>query len=320
MSVRPSDQIVHKAAWLYYAHGMRQDEVAQALDISRASVATYLRRARETGIVTISASPQLFADDVLARRIEDRFGLKGAWVVPAMGSGTPLRDLALAAASVFLSLVNNGMRVGVAWGQTVYAIADLLPHADLRDVTVVELCGNMGAPYAYRPDECIMEIARRLNAKGHNFYAPLVMSSPRLAEALRREPVIREQFDSIARCDLSLFSIGTLDEDSHVVRCGAVDHSELVSLRSQGAAGVVAGRIIDGTGQSLDCAYNDRLISAELKALCQIPRRMVVCPSADRLQPLRAALAGGLCTHLVLPHDLAEPLLAMEAPHAEGRS
>ncbi|TIV92658.1 MAG: sugar-binding transcriptional regulator, partial [Mesorhizobium sp.] len=60
MAIRPAEQLIHKAAWLYYAHGLRQDEVASQLNISRASVAMYLRKARETGIVNISTSTQLF--------------------------------------------------------------------------------------------------------------------------------------------------------------------------------------------------------------------------------------------------------------------
>ena len=79
--VRPADQIIHKAAWLYYTHGLRQDEVARRLDISRASVAMYLRKARESGIVTITTSTRLFNADVLARQLEDRFGLEAVWVV-----------------------------------------------------------------------------------------------------------------------------------------------------------------------------------------------------------------------------------------------
>ena len=71
MTYRPAEQIVHKAAWLYYMHGLRQDEVAQRLNISRASVALYLRRAREAGIVNISTSTELFRDDWMARRLED---------------------------------------------------------------------------------------------------------------------------------------------------------------------------------------------------------------------------------------------------------
>lgn len=310
MAIRPAEQIIHKAAWLYYAHGLRQDEVARALDISRASVAMYLRKARETGIVNISTSTQLFAEDVLARQLEDALKLDSVWVVPdGTRSSDPTDEVPIVAASVFLNLVERGARIGVAWGRTVYTIADQMAHADLQGVTVVQLCGNLGAPYSYRPDECTMEIARRLNAKGLNFYAPLVLSTEELATALRAEPVIREQLEGIAACDLALFSIGTIDADSHLVKCGAVDMTELHEIQVAGAAGVVAGRIIDAKGASLDCPYNRRLISAGIDALRSIPKRLVVVQEDSKFEPLKAALAGGLCTHLVLGAGMARRLL-----------
>ena len=310
MAIRPAEQIIHKAAWLYYAHGLRQDEVARQLSISRASVAMYLRRARETGIVNISTSTQLFTDDVLARELEDALGLAAVWIAPDdAGTPDPAAEVPVVAASVFLSLVTRGARIGVAWGRTVYAIADLMSFADLQDVTVVQLCGNLGAPYNYRPDQCTMEIARRLNAKGINFYAPLVLSSEGLAAGLRAEPVIREQLDGISACDLALYSIGTVDAESHVVRCGALTAAEMEALRAKGAAGVVAGRIIDGNGRSLDCSYNRRVISAELASLRTISKRLVVVQEDTKLDALRAAIKGGLCSHLVVGAGMARRLL-----------
>ena len=207
-------------------------------------------------------------------------------------------------------MVGRGQRVGIAWGRTVYAIADVMAFADLEGVTVVQLCGNLGAPYSYRPDQCTMEIARRLNARGLNFYAPLVLSTPDLADALRDEPVIREQLDSVSGCDLSLYSVGTLDEDSHVVKCGALTTSELAQLKTQGAAGVIAGQVIDRNGLLLDCDYNRRVISADLASLKAIPRRLLVVQEESKLEPLRAALAGGFCTHLVATATIARDLLA----------
>lgn len=311
MSIRPADQIVHKAAWLYYTHGLRQDEVAKQLDISRASVALYLRKARETGIVTIATSTALFASDVLARRIEDAFGLDGVWVAPENGASfDPATEIPALGASVFLSLAESGQKIGIAWGRTVYNIADVMSYADLHDVTVVQLCGNLGAPYSYRPDQCTMEIARRLNARGLNFYAPLVLTNERLARELREEPVIREQLASIADCTLALYSVGTVDSDSHVVTCGALTPPALQALRERGAAGVIAGLIIDAAGQVLDCDYNRRVIAADLDSLRAIPRRLLVVQEEAKLAPLRAAIAGGLCTHLVTTARLAERLLA----------
>jgi len=311
MAKAQADRIVHKAAWLYYTHGLRQDEVAQRLNISRASVALYLRRARETGIVNISTATHLFRGEQLAREVEDRFGLEAVWIAGEdLAAGEAEAEIPSLGASVFLEMVGRGQRVGIAWGRTVYAIADVMSFADLEGVTVVQLCGNLGAPYSYRPDQCTMEIARRLNARGLNFYAPLVLSTPELAGALRSEPVIREQLDSVAGCDLSLYSVGTLDEDSHVVKCGALTANELAQLRKQGGAGVIAGQIIDRSGRLLDCDYNRRVISADLESLKKIPRRLTVVQEESKLAPLRAALAGGFCTHLVATAATARGLLA----------
>ncbi|BCM18030.1 sugar-binding transcriptional regulator [Mesorhizobium sp. J8] len=310
MAIRPAEQLIHKAAWLYYAHGLRQDEVASQLNISRASVAMYLRKARETGIVNISTSTQLFTDDVMARKVEDAFGLDAVWIAPENAYlADPSTDIAVLAASVFLELVKKGDRIGVAWGRTVYTIADIMSFADLQDVTVVQLCGNLGAPYSYRPDQCTMEIARRLNAKGLNFYAPLVLSTEELAKSLRGEPVIRDQLAGIADCDLALYSVGAVDADSHLVKCGALSPAEMEALRSQGAAGVIAGQIIDAEGEVLDCSYNRRVISAELASLRAIGKRLMVVQEDTKFEPLLAAIAGGLCTHLVVGAHMAERLL-----------
>lgn len=310
MAIRPAEQTIHKAAWLYYTHGMRQDEVAKHLNISRASVAMYLRKARETGIVTISTSSQLFADGVLARELEDALGLDGVWIVPEDRSALdPAAEMPTVAATAFTEKISRGDRVGVAWGRTVYHIADVMPYVDLQDVTVVQLCGNLGAPYNYRPDQCTTEIARRLNAEGINLYAPLVLSSEELAAALMDEPVIREQLASISSCSLALYSVGGIEDDSHLVKCGALSAAEMQALGRAGAVGVMAGRLIDADGQLMDCSYNRRVISADLGSIRAIAKRMMVVEQAAKFLPLVAAIRGGLVSHLVVTTSMARRLL-----------
>ncbi|GGB07079.1 hypothetical protein GCM10011491_39040 [Brucella endophytica] len=310
MPIRSTDQILHKAAWLYYTHGMRQDEVAKHLDISRASVATYLRKAREMGIVTISTSTQLFSNDVLARELEDAAGLDAVWIVPEDRQALdPAAEMPVVAAAVFLELINKGDRIGVAWGQTVYHIADVMPYADLQGVKVMQLCGNLGAPYAFRPDQCTTEIARRLNAEGINLYAPLVLSSEELAEALRQEPVVRDQLAGIPECQLALYSVGSIEADSHLVLCGALTDEEMYAAGRNGAAGVIAGQLIDGDGQWLDCAYNRRCISADIESIRAIAKRMMVVQEDSKFHSLVAALRGGLVSHLVVTASMARRLL-----------
>lgn len=308
--MKPADQIMHKAAWLYYTHGLRQDEVARKLDISRASVALYLRRARESGIVTISTSTALFTHETLARELEDLLDLKSVWIVPEDGLALdPTAEMPVLAAAVFLDLIDKGDRIGIAWGKTVYHIADVMPFADLAGLTVVQLCGNLGSPYSYRPDQCTTEIARRLNAQGINLYAPLVLSSERLAAELRAEPMIREQLASIPECNLALYSVGGIEEDSHLVKCGALSYDQVLALAEKGAAGVIAGQIIDRDGQWMDCAYNRRCISADLDSIRKIERRLMVVQEDIKFEPLVAALKGGFATHLVVTASMGKRLM-----------
>jgi DNA-binding transcriptional regulator LsrR (DeoR family) len=310
MTSRPSDQIMHKAAWLYYMHGLRQDEVARQLEISRASVALYLRRARESGIVTISTSTALFQHETLARELEDRLQLKSVWIVPEdRRTLDPASEMPVLAATVFLDLIEKGDRVGVAWGRTVYHIADVMPFADLKGVTVIQLCGNLGAPYSYRPDQCTTEIARRLNAEGINIYAPLVLSSEQLASDLRAEPVIREQLASIADCQLALYSVGGIEDDSHLVKCGALSADEMHAMGRRGASGVIAGQLIDGDGQPMDCAHNRRCISADLDSIRAIPKRMMVVQEDSKFEPLVASLRGGFASHLIITASMGKRLM-----------
>ena len=228
------------------------------LNISRASVAMYLRKARETGIVNISTSTQLFAEDVLARQLEDAFELDAGWVVPAAPIPWIRQPTSrLVAASVFLELVNtrrpHRRRLGP---HRLHHCRRQMPHADLQGVTVVQLCGNLGAPYSYRPDQCTMEIARRLNAKGMNFYAPLVLTQRRAGcRSLRAEPVIREQLDEHRRLRSCAFF------DRHGRRGQPYGQMRRATLRrdgmrcgTTGAAGVIAGQIIDGNGRARSTA------------------------------------------------------------------
>lgn len=315
--LRATDRIMHKAAWLYYMHGLRQDEVAKQLGISRASVATYLRRARESGVVNISTSTHLFTEDVLAREVEDALGIEAVWIVPEDRQALdPAAEMPVVAATAFVELINKNDRIGVAWGRTVYHIADVMPFADLQGVTVLQLCGNLGAPYSYRPDQCTTEIARRLNAEGVNLHAPLALSSERLAAELRREPIIQQQLATIPQCNLALYSVGGIESDSHLVKCGALSAGEVKSLAKSGAVGVIAGQIIDGNGDLVDCSYNRRCISADLDSIRAIPKRMMVVQENEKFESLVASIKGGFASHLVVTTSMARRLI--ERWKAEG--
>ena len=75
------------------------------------------------------------------------------------------------------------------------------------------------------------------------------------------------------------------------------------------ATGVIAGRVIDASGNALDCSYNRRLVSADLASIRAIPKRLVVVQETSKFEALKAAIVGGFCTHLVIDAEMAQRLL-----------
>lgn len=193
-------------------------------------------------------------------------------------------------------------------GETVYDIVDALPMVDLEGVSVLQMCGNLGAPYKYRPDQCTLELARRLRASGENLYAPLVLRTEKLAKALADESIVQSQLEKLRACDLAIFSPGSCTPESHVISCGAMIEPELAALVKEGAVGLIAGRIIDRDGNAMDCSYNRRLISIDLGDLRALPRRLCVARKVEKASAVSAALRGGYVTHLVITSAIAAQL------------
>lgn len=303
----PQEQLIHKAAWLYYVQGMRQEAVADALGISRGTVVGYLKRARDIGAVSIRVPTGLFRDDVLARRLEDAHGLAMAWIVPD-GSDGPAFGFAQAAGMVLLDLLRPNSLMGLAWGETVYALVEALPMTEVEGLSILQMCGNLGTSFQYRPDYCTLEMARRLWAFGENLYAPLVLSSEALATAIRGEGTVRRQLARLSDCDLALFSVGSCGPGSHVVKSGAVTDAELKTLVASGAVAQINARMIDAAGAEIDCSYNRRLVAMELDDFRRIPRRLCLVPAVEKVAALRAALAGGHVSHLVITSSVAAEL------------
>lgn len=298
----PDADPVLRAAWAYFMEDMSQAQIAERLGVSRASVGNYLRQARESGMVRVSVDPGVTARSALAYELTRRFGLEATYLVPGTTetNGAEALPLVAQAAGLWLDdLVPDAALVGVAWGETVHALASDLPRRARPDLTIVQLVGSMASPSGFNAEACTSLIAERLGARCINLYAPAIVSSPDVAKTLLSEPVISRQIERLGTCDAAIFAIGLARSDSHVVSSGVATEEELHHYRERNAAGVIAGRFIDGNGKAIPGPLDGRVIGVPLPVLRSIDRRIVVSAGAERAVALHAALRGGFATHLV---------------------
>jgi DNA-binding transcriptional regulator LsrR (DeoR family) len=303
-----------EAAWLYYHDGLNQNDIAERMRISRASVVNYLNEARSRGWVRVHLDSDVFRGHRLAAELCDAFGLSEALVVPddpvdPTGVGRVTR----AAADWLPRLLEPGDRLGVSWGATIYQMAQQVPQLPVSDLTVIQLLGSRPAALGFAAETCTTILAQKLGGQCINFHAPLILSNKALRDALCDEPVVKAQLDALATCNKTVLACGTCDGDAHVVRSGILSAEDMAFYRQKGATGVICARLIDAEGQPIVAEVEERMIGVSLDQMKDKDMALLVASGEGRARPARAALVGGFVTHLATSTRLAEELLEMSA-------
>lgn len=308
------EEAILEATWAYYHDGLNQNEIAARLGVSRASVVNYLTEARKREYVRITINSEIFLNHELSHRLRERFGLQEALVVPSDPTGQPgsTDRVARACADWLPHLLEPGDRLGVAWGETVYRVAESAPHLSMDDITVVQLVGSRPAGLGFAAEVCSATIARHFGAECINLHVPLLLSDSDLAARLRAEPIIAEQLQAIAHCNKVLFACGTVGPDGHFARTRMHSEDVMEDLRRRGAAGVICARPIDAEGTPMSTDIDDRMIGITLEQVRDKQMGVLVASGPDRVIGARAAMVGGYASHLVTCSNTATLLLENE--------
>ena len=307
-------------AWMYYVDALTQNEIAQALGVSRASVANYLAEARRRGLVKIDLDPQLLAAVGRSRKLAQRFGLEGAFVAPDAGAPTAVEDevalrrrLGAAAAQVLAPYMRPNRMIGMAWGRTMLELARATPEQSLPGLQVVQVSGSSLGDAESSPEACTALIAGRLGARCRNLYAPAVVTRRDVRDALLAEPTLQRHFERLRACDIVVFGVGELTRDVTWSDAEMLPRSIVEAYMDRGAVAILIARFIAADGHEVRGPVSERHIGMALDDLLSTPVRFCVAGGAAKYEAIRATLAGGYATHLVTDAATARRLLE-EAP------
>jgi deoxyribonucleoside regulator len=303
------DDIILEAAWLYYYEERNQNEIAEALGVSRSSVVGYLQHARERGIVEVRLDPSSFARHRYARELKERYGLIDVQIAP--GDGFSLDRVAILAARCLPDLVVAGDTLGVAWGQTVFTLSEHIVPRLIPELTVVQMVGAMSSPYGFDTESCASQIAASLGGRCVNLHVPAIVSSHAMAVAIQQEAIIASQLEELTHINKVLFAAGSCNADSHIVSSGIASLDDLAEYQRNGAVGVVCGRFIDNRGQHIKGHLDDRLIGVTPDRVRGLETGILVSCGPDKIEAIHAALLGGYATHLFTDMPTAAGILRL---------
>lgn len=306
---------VLRAASMYYLQDIKMEVIARHLGTSRSTVSRLIKRARETGLVEITIRPARTQAPGLARSIGRRFGIE-AYVVPVPDSSTELERLdqvARTTAKLIGSWFDSDMVLAIAWGTTLAAVGRHLSAKPTRGSAIVQLNGAANtrtSGYEYASD-LITSFGAAFDAAVHHFPVPAFFDYRETKDAMWRERSIMRVLDVQRRADIALFGVGALHGGvpSHVYSAGYLDEEDADLLHHEGVVGDVCTVFLRADGSYDDIPLNARATGPTPVELRRIPRRVCAVAGDNKVAPLRAALAAGVVTDLVVDELTANALV-----------
>lgn len=301
------DDIIFKAAWYYYIEGMTQLQISELLGISRMKVVQYLDQARQDGMVQFKVRSEQGNRLQLEKDIIDKYGLIDAYIVPTSPNNIN-KSIAKAAAQYINEKLQDNDYINIGYGETIsYALHYLLSYLD-KKVSFISLAGGVSV-YA----NSLIGSSQKGNgmspASIHLIPAPLIVSTPELAEAFCNEKSVKNIMEMTASSEYTLIGIGALDKAATIYKEGHITDSDLHLLERKGAIGDILSQFYDKDGKKIDVELHKRLISVDLESLKERKNVIGVAGGEAKLISMHAALTSGVVDILITDEESARALI-----------
>lgn len=312
---RPAELVLMATvARRYFIDGASKIDIADETGLSRFKVARLLDKARETGLVRIEIDFPGSIDVELSGALQARFGFHHALVldVPEDHPESLREHLGSAAADLLDELVSSDDVLGLAWARSLSAMGGALKH--LAPCTVVQLTGALPRLDAGDSSiELVREVARVSGGPAYFFYAPMIVSTAQIAQALRQQPEVARAMGRIPSVSVAVVGIGSWDPPFSTVY-DALDPTERASLYRSGVRAEVSGILIDADGVPVATSVAERTIGVTAAQLRGIPEVIAIAYGRSKAAAVVAAIRGGLVNALVTHRSLAQAVLELAGP------
>ncbi len=303
--------LASRAAWLHYAGGLTQGEIASRLNIPAIKAHRLIARAGREGLIRIFVDGAVADCVKFEETLKERFQLDLVQVAPDLGeAGLPLKALAFSGASYLHAVLQRdaGQIVGIGHGRTLAAVVRHLPSMPTSEVKFVSLLGGLTRKFSASPFDVIHLIAERTDSEAYLMPVPLYANSAADRAVLLAQLGISAVFDLARRADLMLVGIGEARPSGSLVKTGMIRPDEVAELERAGVAGEMLGHFFDASGNMVETELSSRSISLSPRDL-RGRNIVAIAGGPSKVEGIRAALASGLLKGLITDELTARRLV-----------
>jgi DNA-binding transcriptional regulator LsrR (DeoR family) len=302
-------ELMIKVAELYYLDDIPQKEIAQKLNISRPKVSRILKSAKENKLIEIRINYPAPARSQLEKTFEKKFNLKETIIVRNLDDDKKriFSEVTMEAAKYIKRVAKEGDSIGVAWGRTLRAVADIIGISEKKDIKVVQIIGSLGQS-STSANEIVRKMAESFAGNYFVLPAPAIVNSSDIKDAIMKDDTIKNMLQMAREVNIALVGIGNVDENSSFFRSGYLKHEDLKLLKQSKAVGDVCAHFLDIDG-NVCTDIDDRVIAISLEDLRKIPRVIGVATGEDKVSSIAGALKSGVLDVLITDEKTAKAVL-----------
>jgi DNA-binding transcriptional regulator LsrR (DeoR family) len=311
-----------RAAWLYFAAGLTQSEIASRLNIESTKAHRLIARASREGMIRVFVEGPVAECVALENALAARFGLLLCQVAPDLGEGDlPLKALALEGASFLRHVLERGEDkvIGVGHGRTLAALVEQMPQTPARDVQFVSLLGGLTRKFAANPFDVIHRLAERTGAEAYLLPVPVFANSVADKAVLMKQYGIAEVAALARKASLLVVGIGQISGEGFLVSSGMIKPDEVVELKRVGACADLLGHFFSADGKMLDIDLSARATSMSAADLRK-HRIVAIAGGKAKVAALRAVLDSRVLHGLITDEATAQALVTDKPETTSGQT
>ncbi len=323
MSSRLDVSLVVKVAQMYYLDGLKQEEIARQIGISRSLISMILTEAKESGIVEITVRDPLLNDDELSRRLAAFYPGTSFVVVPTSSRepGARRKLVAQRAADLLARSLQGGEVIGLSWGRTCLELVEAFRPAERKlDISVVPLIGGSSqtAPY-FQANELARVLAEKAGGTPYFIHAPALVADREERDLYLGSSAMQQVRQRWKSIDVLVTGIGAIPEGPHPDRESYTGEQEAVrQLGGREAVGDICARYFDRSGRFIVDDYYERVVGVPFEDLKRANSALCMASGEEKAEAIAGALRTGVAKRLVMDEPTARAALDLMLERKAG--
>lgn len=301
------EELLVKLSLLFFEEGLTQTEIAKRLGISRPTVASMIKEAKDRGIVKISIQHTDLPLFKQQDELKQKYQLKSVSI--AAKSDNPKQEVGMRCVELIEPMLNDMSTLGLGWGTTVYEFVEQAHYFHTTQLKIIPLVGGMGMSHVrYHANHLAFKLAQKYDSDVSYFYAPAIAESLELKKNFDESQLVKTVVNEGRQVDFAILSAGNPIESSSYKKFGYLTQQDYEELVQHHAIGDIGATFFNPAGEPLHTNVSDRMIGVALTDLAEIPNVVVLGSGQEKIASIKILLELGVVDHLIIDQQIAAEL------------